>query len=387
MTLDQVGWIVLAAAATTAMLAVAVRRQSAALVAGALVVVGAGLLAARRDTSVPLWTIAAAGGFVAVGEAVRVGVDLRGRGTRRVVEADVLRTVATSVGLAMVVTAAGVGFVILGGGARTGWWLVAAVGALAVGTAGAALATDRLGQWRQAARRPAIALGAAVAVVAIGAALVAAGTTADVQSTTGARTTSQEIAPARAADAVTSRDAPPSPIERTSRGVTRDGSGTTIVVIAALSALLILVLFGRREQIVPPEDLVPDPLVRVPLPTSDAAPSAVETVDRVAALVAVDDALVALRADADPRTAIRLAYAMLAGGFGQEGLARRPAETEGDYLRRVLDRLGAGGPAATTLTGLFAVARFGGDDVAPVDDAMRAEALAALATIRTAVAR
>ena len=74
---------------------------------------------------------------------------------------------------------------------------------------------------------------------------------------------------------------------------------------------------------------------------------------------------------------------MVARGLGRQDLGRRPAETEGEYLVRAFAALGAGGEALRRLTELFSVARFSDD---PVDEAMRAEALAALEQIRVQVA-
>jgi hypothetical protein len=73
----------------------------------------------------------------------------------------------------------------------------------------------------------------------------------------------------------------------------------------------------------------------------------------------------------------------VASGLGQHARARRPEETEGEYLERTLGALGAGGPALTRLTDLFEVARFSD---APVSERMRQDALDALEQVRAAVA-
>jgi len=96
----------------------------------------------------------------------------------------------------------------------------------------------------------------------------------------------------------------------------------------------------------------------------------------------VSEALGFLRADLEPRLAVRCAYASVAAGLGRDERARRAEETEGEYLHRALVAFGAGGPPLARLTELFAVARF--SDQA-VDEPMRQEALDALEQVRAAV--
>jgi hypothetical protein len=158
---------------------------------------------------------------------------------------------------------------------------------------------------------------------------------------------------------------------------------------ALLGALAVLgglaLLFLRGERLVSADDLRPD--VAPPDDLLVGAPSAPDVralpPEEVAAIL--EDALGYLRADLEPRLAVRCAYAAVAGGLGRFDLGRRPAETELEFLGRQLGALAdvsdGGQPIATQrraltrLTDLFEVARFS-DQV--IDDAMRAEALDAV---------
>jgi Domain of unknown function (DUF4129) len=78
--------------------------------------------------------------------------------------------------------------------------------------------------------------------------------------------------------------------------------------------------------------------------------------DPLAALV--DDSLEDLRAEPDPRRAVIAAYARMERGLGTSGLARAPAETALEYLRRVLANRRVSPEAAVRLTALFQRAKF-----------------------------
>lgn len=82
----------------------------------------------------------------------------------------------------------------------------------------------------------------------------------------------------------------------------------------------------------------------------------------------------------DPRLAIQQAYAAVESGFGVEQFTRDPAETPLRYLARVFGRLGAVQEPLGRLTTLFELARF---STRPITEAMRDEAAAALADIRS----
>jgi hypothetical protein len=152
-----------------------------------------------------------------------------------------------------------------------------------------------------------------------------------------------------------------------------------VVVVGAL-----LLALSARGQIVPPEDLVPDPSSGPAALLVGGPVAPVATLSHDTAMATVEEALGFLRADLEPRLAVRCAYASVAAGFGQATRARRPEETEGEYLERALASFGAGGPALTRLTQLFAVARFSDE---PVTGPMRQEALDALEQVRSAMDR
>jgi hypothetical protein len=94
---------------------------------------------------------------------------------------------------------------------------------------------------------------------------------------------------------------------------------------------------------------------------------------------ALDASLADLSSEPDPRRAVLAAYARMEAVLGSGGLPRRSTETSGEYCRRVLVHLGAGGDAATRLTALFERARYSEHRI---DDAMRAEAIDAVHQVR-----
>jgi len=101
----------------------------------------------------------------------------------------------------------------------------------------------------------------------------------------------------------------------------------------------------------------------------------------VAALTAsLDD----LEAIADPRAAVVAAYVRMQAVLGSAGLPRRPSETEAELLARILEQLGAGAGPARRLTDLFERARY---STRPVDETMRAAAIAAVVELRAHLTR
>jgi hypothetical protein len=92
-----------------------------------------------------------------------------------------------------------------------------------------------------------------------------------------------------------------------------------------------------------------------------------------------EDTLDDLRLDADPRRAVIQAYARMERVLAAHGLPRRPAEAPHEYLERTLAGLRLDAVPAGRLTDLFELARFSDHSV---DEAMRAEAVAALAGVR-----
>jgi hypothetical protein len=97
------------------------------------------------------------------------------------------------------------------------------------------------------------------------------------------------------------------------------------------------------------------------------------------AAVAVDDALAALDAERDPRRAIINAYVRMERALDDAGLGRRDSEAPREYLGRVAGALRGDERAARRLTALYEEARFSAH---AVDEAMRAEAVAALRALR-----
>ncbi|MEJ7583115.1 MAG: DUF4129 domain-containing protein [Acidimicrobiales bacterium] len=95
---------------------------------------------------------------------------------------------------------------------------------------------------------------------------------------------------------------------------------------------------------------------------------------------ALAGSIVDLESVLDPRVAVIAAYVRMQTVLAEVGTARRPTETELEFLGRVLARLGGGGEPARALTDLFALARYSDH---PIDDTMRAEALAAVRQLQT----
>jgi hypothetical protein len=94
---------------------------------------------------------------------------------------------------------------------------------------------------------------------------------------------------------------------------------------------------------------------------------------------AADVSLDALLGERDPRRAVVAAYVRVQALFAGGGLPRRTSETEREYLARVLGHYGAAAEPARRLTELFEAARYG---VAPVDEDMRSQAIAAAHALR-----
>jgi hypothetical protein len=120
-------------------------------------------------------------------------------------------------------------------------------------------------------------------------------------------------------------------------------------------------------------------------------PESVATEDETIALL--DASLDDLRREPDPRRAVVAAYARMERRLAVRGFARQPSETPTEYLRRALSA-GTSGERTVgveplrELTELAELARF---SATPIDEAMRARAIAALerlrAELRTADAR
>ena len=391
--LDAAELSVVVAALLCALGAVGARRQGWTVVAcglGTLALVGE---AWCRGPDQRLWVLWAAPLLIGAGEVVRLAVDARRRGTRVTVESATYRQVAVGVGLVLFVVVVTAGAVLAlpssaevgsgqaGNSAVPVWLLPAGVVVLGVGVVATAIGLGRLARYRQAARRSGLVVVVAVAFLVGGALVVGAAGLVRIESepsavvqSPGVGSGSGQAEPTGLADDGPSRARPV-------RDPVRLSWWMSLVILVGL--IVLIVVFGRREQLYPPEDLQPDRLVRGGPKLVTEGPTRIEVIDRAVTLATVEEALVGLRLDSDPRVAVRVAYAMVARGLGRQDLGRRPAETEGEYLVRAFAALGAGGEALRRLTELFSVARFSDD---PVDEAMRAEALAALEQIRAQVA-
>lgn len=375
--------------------ALLVRRQSWALSATGLAALALVVEALRRDRGDRWWVLVAGPTLVVASEALRVAVDARRRGTRLVIERTTVRPIL--IGMATVVaTVAACAVAVLAlpsrpadaaavpGGTVPSVFVAFGVAAVAVTVVLVAFALARLGRWRQAVRRAGPLLSVVMVALVGAGLLIGAGAEASV-SLAGQNRAPEGGGSVQAADVdEEAAEAAQRPVEAVRvRGVD-SGLSWWVSLSLAVAALVLLVVFGKREQLFPPEDLQPDRLVRGVPPPIEEPPTRVQMLDRGATLATVDEALVGLRTDADPRVAVRVSYAIVTRGLGRQELSRGEAETEGEYLTRAFAELGAGGAALRRLTALFARARFS-DDV--IDESMRAEALAALEQIRAEVER
>ncbi|OFW70942.1 MAG: hypothetical protein A2Y55_01390 [Actinobacteria bacterium RBG_16_68_12] len=93
----------------------------------------------------------------------------------------------------------------------------------------------------------------------------------------------------------------------------------------------------------------------------------------------LDDTLDDLRAETDPRRAVIAAYARLERALSAHGFPRRRAETQQEYVARILDDLDVDRRSVRRLTDLFTRAKFSQHDV---DVGMKEEAIAALEQVR-----
>jgi len=102
--------------------------------------------------------------------------------------------------------------------------------------------------------------------------------------------------------------------------------------------------------------------------------------DANATRAAVDAAIGALDAEADPRRAVIAAYGAMQRTLGEHGVARSPTEAPREYLQRVLVASHANEREARTLTGLFEEARY---STHPIPERLREVALAALRSLQS----
>jgi Domain of unknown function (DUF4129) len=134
------------------------------------------------------------------------------------------------------------------------------------------------------------------------------------------------------------------------------------VLFVALGVVALFFTANRRRRLPPPE----------PVATED------ETI------ALLDASLDDLRREPDPRRAVVAAYARMERRLAVWGFARRPAETPTEYLQRALGATASGDRTVGVeplreLTELAELARF---SAAPIDEAMRARAIATLERLR-----
>jgi hypothetical protein len=155
------------------------------------------------------------------------------------------------------------------------------------------------------------------------------------------------------------------------------------LVLFALLAFLALflggVLIGRADLTLDPYELDPEDDIGVVTGSVADLREVADEAGAEEAIDALDDALADLERIREPGLAVRLAYSRAQTGFGRDEVARRPAETEGEYLARLLDRLGVSADAMRRLTDLFEQARFSQHQI---DEDMRRAAVDAFTAVR-----
>jgi hypothetical protein len=218
--------------------------------------------------------------------------------------------------------------------------------------------------------RALVAVGAAVLVVALAAAAA------------------QSVAATRAErDGVEEVEREPAPVEFEDEAVEEGADLETVVVLRlvlfALLAFLALflggVLIGRADLTLDPYELDPEDDIGVVTGSVADLREVADEAGAEEAIDALDDALADLERIREPGLAVRLAYSRAQTGFGRDEVARRPAETEGEYLARLLDRLGVSADAMRRLTDLFEQARFSQHQI---DEDMRRAAVDAFTAVR-----
>lgn len=151
---------------------------------------------------------------------------------------------------------------------------------------------------------------------------------------------------------------PPAPALPVNEPTAPAWSWTPVAVVAASAGALLIGIVSARRRV--PE---------VALPERSSAAALRRTV-----LDSIED----LREEPDPRRAVIAAYARMEQDLSSNGLPRRVWEAPLEYLDRALIELDVDPVSASRLTTLFESARFGHH---PVDEGMKAEAIAALERI------
>jgi hypothetical protein len=112
----------------------------------------------------------------------------------------------------------------------------------------------------------------------------------------------------------------------------------------------------------------------------DPANTPVESVAQAARVGALDRLRRELEQEPNPRQAIRKAYAVVEGGFGNPELARRRSESSSGYLRRTLGAVEGSEQLLGELTALFMLARYSNH---PISEDMRLSAIDAVVGLRS----
>jgi hypothetical protein len=335
-------------------------------IAGGFVLSGLGVVAALVADDVGTGRVAVAACLLyAAVELARLSLDARQpcRFDRRVLE-DVGRRIGLTVGA----LAVGGALVAMLDEASLPRALVP-LGLVAV--AGVVWCLSVAGRVTVARSRPLLAFGAAILVVALAAAAA--------QSVAATRVDRDDVAEEQPA---------PAPVEQDVDEPVEEGTDlrTFVVlrlVLFALLALLALflggVLIGRAELTLDPYELDPEDDLGVVTGSVADLREVADEVGAEEAIDALDDALADLERIREPGLAVRLAYSRAQTGFGRDDVARRPAETEGEYLARLLDRLGVSADAMRRLTDLFEQARFSRHEI---DEDMRRAAVDAFSAVR-----
>jgi hypothetical protein len=220
--------------------------------------------------------------------------------------------------------------------------------------------------------RPALAFGAAVLVVALAAAAAqsVAATRADEDD---------ELEEVQTAPAPDEFDIDESVEEATDFRTVVVLRLVLFAFLALLAVFLGGVLIGRAELTLDPYELDPEDDIGVVTGSVADLREVADDVGADEAIDALDDALADLERIREPGLAVRLAYSRAQTGFGRDDAARRPTETEGEYLTRLLDRLGVSADAMRRLTDLFEQARFSRHQI---DEDMRRAAVDAFTAVR-----
>jgi Domain of unknown function (DUF4129) len=130
---------------------------------------------------------------------------------------------------------------------------------------------------------------------------------------------------------------------------------TLLAIVGVALAVSVAVLWLRRER------------------------TATERPEASAAHAAVQAAIGALGAEADPRRAVIAAYGAMQRALGDRGVVPSPAEAPREYLERALTTSRATEREARALTGLFEEARY---STHPITERLRDAALSALRSLQ-----